>query len=590
MTKLMEKYGIKKGTDPVEAVKILEIKKTELKGALNVVEDINVKNSLTFEIQAVDKALSVLSWMAKKQAGAAVDEYESEIEEITIDGAATQVPDQEQNNNEPESQEQEEPDEWDIMFDRAVELDAAGDYKNAFPLWEELAKNGSVSSQFNVGLYYHNGRGVYKDSKSAVKWYEMAAENGDAASMNWLGLMLLTGDGIPVDYDRARSLFEQAIEYDEMYAYDNLADMYYEGVGVDKDLNKAFELYLKAANLGHVGSMLHVGEMYWTGMVKPEDGQEVKDATREWYLKAANAGNSEAMLELSNIDGEIHSTIMEDGTLNTTWANPEMKRTWLKRAAELDNVNALWELAVDWDTDNARDYLERAVALGHADSMGELGMLYGNSNDYGKAFYYLDLAYRNGSYRRLGKLMDCYATGQGTAKNIAKFVELVEFAAKNKDAAQYLNMPFAIGDAILMDSLEPAVLIRACEAYEYVEEEKKKGGNWSYPRLSLQQYNVLCAAADSGDEDAMYFLYMNSHCHFLFYGVDGSSLDLAGKKYGNKLIQLGYLDVLFSSGTQLYNSSRLKRKDGIAIMQRAVDLGYEMNDMQRSTWASIISR
>ena len=75
-----------------------------------------------------------------------------------------------------------------------------GDYAAALRLVRPLADQGDSQAQYNLGVLYHNGKGVPQDYSEAVKWYRKAAGQGvDAAQYN-LGLMYSDGQGVPQDY------------------------------------------------------------------------------------------------------------------------------------------------------------------------------------------------------------------------------------------------------------------------------------------------------------------------------------------------------------------------------------------------------
>jgi len=51
--------------------------------------------------------------------------------------------------------------------------------KKAFPIMEELAKEGYPPAQFYLGLFYQFGNGCFTNLKKAVEWYEKAAAQGE---------------------------------------------------------------------------------------------------------------------------------------------------------------------------------------------------------------------------------------------------------------------------------------------------------------------------------------------------------------------------------------------------------------------------
>jgi TPR repeat protein len=79
-----------------------------------------------------------------------------------------------------------------------------GDYKKALKIWQQLADEGHLQSQFNIAYMHEFGIEVKPDYKEAVKWYTKAANKGYARAQNFLGWMYETGKG--VKRDRATAL------------------------------------------------------------------------------------------------------------------------------------------------------------------------------------------------------------------------------------------------------------------------------------------------------------------------------------------------------------------------------------------------
>ena len=53
--------------------------------------------------------------------------------------------------------------------------------------------------QYNLGVYYANGRGVPEDDVEAARWWRLAAEQGNGFTQFALGFMYAIGEGIPND-------------------------------------------------------------------------------------------------------------------------------------------------------------------------------------------------------------------------------------------------------------------------------------------------------------------------------------------------------------------------------------------------------
>lgn len=62
-------------------------------------------------------------------------------------------------------------------FDDGANAFYKRDYKTAFTIFEDFAKQGDVSAQYNLGMIYYNGFGVDQDYKKAIKWYKKSYDN-----------------------------------------------------------------------------------------------------------------------------------------------------------------------------------------------------------------------------------------------------------------------------------------------------------------------------------------------------------------------------------------------------------------------------
>ena len=85
-------------------------------------------------------------------------------------------------------------------FQKGFTAYKSGDYATALREWTLLAKQGDADAQFNLGVMYHEGKGVPQNDKTAVKWYRLAAEQGYADAQISLGAMYAFGTGVLKDY------------------------------------------------------------------------------------------------------------------------------------------------------------------------------------------------------------------------------------------------------------------------------------------------------------------------------------------------------------------------------------------------------
>lgn len=89
-----------------------------------------------------------------------------------------------------------------VLADQFTDASTAyknGDYSKAKKIWQQLANNGHLQSQFNIAYMYEFGIEVKPDYSNAVKWYRKAANNGYARAQNFLGWMYETGKGVKRD-------------------------------------------------------------------------------------------------------------------------------------------------------------------------------------------------------------------------------------------------------------------------------------------------------------------------------------------------------------------------------------------------------
>ena len=109
------------------------------------------------------------------------------------------------------------------------------------------AEQGDPEAQFNVGMMYATGRGVWQNDSAAAYWFRQAAEQGMPEAMTKLGVMCGTGRGMMQDgaeavrwYRRAVDWWRQSAEAGDPSAMSNLGTRYASGWGVSQDYVKAY--------------------------------------------------------------------------------------------------------------------------------------------------------------------------------------------------------------------------------------------------------------------------------------------------------------------------------------------------------------
>ncbi|KAJ1987430.1 hypothetical protein GGI25_005913 [Coemansia spiralis] len=91
--------------------------------------------------------------------------------------------------------------------------DGKPDYAAAFKRFEQAAMKGSVESQFNLALYYLEGKGVVKDEDLGIEFLKLAADAKFPQAILTLSKLLIEGTATPKNYKKARALLDDATKY-----------------------------------------------------------------------------------------------------------------------------------------------------------------------------------------------------------------------------------------------------------------------------------------------------------------------------------------------------------------------------------------
>ncbi len=150
-------------------------------------------------------------------------------------------------------------------FEDGVDAYDTENYARAAEIWEGLAQNGHVMSQYNLGLLYENGQGVPQRHDLAFFWYRMAALNGNASA-----------------------------KY-------NLGGLYYYGLGVEQSVEQATRWWEEAANAGDPNGAYNLGVVI---LQSSEDEAAVKAAMIR-LKQAADAGHPHAADLLEELSAQV---------------------------------------------------------------------------------------------------------------------------------------------------------------------------------------------------------------------------------------------------------------------------------------------
>jgi TPR repeat protein len=171
--------------------------------------------------------------------------------------------------------------------------DAPGESKDIQSL-RRAAEEGNALAQFNLGLLYESGRGVFKDTAEAIKWFRKAADQGFDEAQYALGCCYNGDDGFPKDPVEAVKWWGKAAAQGYADAQYCLGLSYFAGEGVDKNPVEAAKWWRKAAEQNHAGAQYFLGLSYSLGLGVPK----IREQAIYWLRKAAANGNENATTAL----------------------------------------------------------------------------------------------------------------------------------------------------------------------------------------------------------------------------------------------------------------------------------------------------
>lgn len=95
-------------------------------------------------------------------------------------------------------------------FFHAENLHAAGNYKEAAVIWQDLSEAGDTRSRTKLAWMYEAGQGILRDLNKAATLFKQSAEEGDAEAQYALAVMLQTGKGQMQNTDAAQTWLQRA--------------------------------------------------------------------------------------------------------------------------------------------------------------------------------------------------------------------------------------------------------------------------------------------------------------------------------------------------------------------------------------------
>ncbi|HTK95098.1 MAG TPA: tetratricopeptide repeat protein [Terriglobales bacterium] len=273
------------------------------------------------------------------------------------------------------------------------------------------AAAGDPAAQFELGMTFHDGKGVPANDLKSAEWVRKAADQGYAPAENELGVMYRLGEGVERDKAEAVRWFHLAAQHGSAKAMYNLGAAFYNGDGVAIDDAASLRWFLlsqafgddKAADAVARGEQdLNAGpkeEAYFQAGETLASGalgkQDTAGAAR-YYEKAAQLGYSPAQVRLAiaYLDGR---GVPQNDELATHWSEAafKAKSAW---AAFLLGYMYHQGRGKKQDIGDAIKWYKKASDGGISAAMINLGVIYsrpeGVKQDYVAADYWFGLADR----------------------------------------------------------------------------------------------------------------------------------------------------------------------------------------------------
>jgi TPR repeat protein len=189
---------------------------------------------------------------------------------------------------------------------------------------KQKANEGDPVSQYQLGLRYSSGTGVWQSDSTAAEWFERAAIQGNADAAYMLGIDYYTGRGVAQDYFQASRWFEQAAEQGHPRAQYQLAAAYMNGQGIKRDQAWAARWYGKAANQGHADAQFSLGVAFARGLGLPVHPLQAC----KWLILADKSNTTQA--RQGAVKDKVCSGLKKDQQQRAEY----LAKRWRPRAAD----------------------------------------------------------------------------------------------------------------------------------------------------------------------------------------------------------------------------------------------------------------
>jgi uncharacterized protein len=200
----------------------------------------------------------------------------------------------------------------------------------------KAADLGYAPAQFAMGYMLETGTYTAGNVNDAVTWYRKAAEQGDRLAQWNVGRCYYTGTGVATDLDKAELWLKQSAEQGDPFGQYLLGR-----VKQDRsNYEQAARFFEESAHQGLPQAQVRLARMLKEGRTP---GGVNKYGAYVWFLAAQSAGDNTVGNEVSELEGQLGSTLIEKAKTEAYDLSQQTARTSVARGCsgwqgELDTI------------------------------------------------------------------------------------------------------------------------------------------------------------------------------------------------------------------------------------------------------------